>query len=237
MAMNVDFLLSSDGHIIEFNLPGQDKDLVALQAQYPHSEIKMVTDPTGARHGYLLDSTGKMFPPRDSASLETIHNRRFSVEEWGKSSYITALISAQSSGLGSRESYTDIRRLSILYQGLVYNTLLQSMNDDNLVTDSRWNKLLGNMVSFVSLGNDLNADIIAGILASVPSFFSADNVWIFDVDSDEKILQGRHPDPDDSQLTIVADGYLDEDIPLLASEDAISRVNTILGIPEITVAI
>ena len=237
MAMNVDFLLSSDGHIIEFNLPGQDKDLVALQAQHPKSEIKMVTDPTGARHGYFLDSTGKMFPPRNSESLETIHNRRFSVEEWAKPSYITALLNSQSSGLGSRESYTDIRRLSILYQGLVYNTLLQSTNDANLVTDSRWNKLSNNMVSFKSLGNDLNADIIAGIVSSVPSFFSADNVWVFDVDSDEKLLQGRYPDPDNSRLTIIADGYLDEDIPLLASTDAISMVNTILDIPEITVSI
>ena len=237
MAMNVDFLLSSDGHIIDFNLPGQNKDLVALQAQHPHSEIKMVTDPSGARHGYFLDNTGKMFPPRDSASLETIHNRRFSVEEWAKPAHITALINAQSSGLGSRESYTDIRRLSIVYQGLVYNTILQSMNDANLVTDSRWNKLLGNMVSFAYLGNEINADIISGILVNVPFFFSADNVWIFDIDSDEKILQARRLDPDDSQLTVIATGYLDEDIPLFASEDAISRVNTILGIPEITVAI
>ena len=154
-AIAVKYLISHDRHILDFELPGENKGLTEQQTLYPGSTIVTVADAKGARVGMVLNVDGTVAREADNYVHETVDMRLEAFEEWAFETYNSALRHASSTGDSSRESRTRVQNSSRIIQGFVYNSLLVAHNAENRSNNARWATLENNMQDWITIGNDI----------------------------------------------------------------------------------
>ena len=226
MSINTRVLLTPDRHIIQYEIPGTNRNLEDLQLQYPHSFIELVANPSGLMHGYFIDTNGVLHNPQSASASETIHTRRDSVEAWAAPAYRDALLHSNTAGLGTRDSFGHIRNASIVFQGYVFNILWYCQNDANLLRNGIWDGIQANMYTWYEFVSSIDADNISAVIIEAATFFDGNVAWI---ESESELVNARiigtpdtfHGDLDDTTA------------PQFGSADDLLIAAAILGIPQI----